>query len=97
MAVTGKGTTHRKHRLERGFMVQLPGRKLGPLPGNLLVRQIIPVATSSREINPALALRERPISSRAIIREQIGICASNAPAQRKGMPRGLTTNGQNRI
>jgi len=31
-------------------MAQLRGHKIGPLPGSLLVRRIIPVATTSREI-----------------------------------------------
>src|SRR5437762_1537374 len=50
LAGTGKGTTHREPRLERRFMAQLRGHKIGPLPGSLLVRRIIPVATTSREI-----------------------------------------------
>jgi hypothetical protein len=74
MAGTGKGTTHRKRRLERRFMAQVQ-----PLPGSLLVRRIIPVATTSREINPALALLENPTCNPGIIREQIPMFASNAP------------------
>ena len=57
---TGKATTHREPRLERRFMVLVRDRKIEPLPGSLLVRQIILVATTSREINPALALRVNP-------------------------------------
>src|SRR5215470_15420481 len=59
MAVTagmGKSWTYRELRLEPRFMVQLRGHKVEPLPGSLLHRQPVPVATTSREINPALIL-----------------------------------------
>jgi hypothetical protein len=79
LAGTGKGTTHRKRRLERRFIAQVQGHKIGPLPGSLLVRRIIPVATTSREINRELALLENPTCSPGIIREQIAMFASNAP------------------
>jgi hypothetical protein len=69
MADMGKGTTRREPRPEDRLMVQLRGRKIGPLSGSLLVRQITPVATTSREVSPELALPGNPICNLAIIRE----------------------------
>lgn len=77
------GTTHHKPRLERRFIVQLRGNKIVLLPGSLLVRQIIRVAITSREINLELALPGNPISSPVIIREQIGISVSKASRPQK--------------
>jgi hypothetical protein len=76
-AGTGKGTTRREPRLEGRFIVLLRVRKVGPLPGSLLVRQITPVATTFREIDPESALPGNPTSKPVIIREQIEISGSN--------------------
>ena len=69
-AATGKGTTHREARPEARLMVLARERKVGPLPSSLLGRQGILVATTSHEINPALALRANPASSNALAQLQ---------------------------
>lgn len=69
MEGTGKGTTRREHRVEGRFMVQLRGRKVGPLPNSLLVRRSTLVATTHREIDPELALPGNPTCNPVIIRE----------------------------
>jgi hypothetical protein len=62
----GKGTTHREARLEARLTVPARDRKIEPLPSSLLGRQSIPVATTSHEIDPLLALRANPASSNAL-------------------------------
>jgi hypothetical protein len=79
-AATGKGTMHREAQLEAEFMVLVRDRKVEPLPSSLLVRQIIPVAITSREINPELDSRVSPASSPVIMQTQIGTFGSNALA-----------------
>ena len=69
-AATGKGITHREPRRGIRFIVLLPVRKAEPLPGSLLGRQSILVATTSHEINPLLALRANPASSNALAQLQ---------------------------
>ena len=69
-AATGKGITHREARLEGRFIVLARDRKVEPLPGSLLGRQSILVATTSHEINPLLALRANPASSNALAQLQ---------------------------
>jgi hypothetical protein len=78
-AVTDKGTTHRERRLEARFMVPTRGRKVEPVPGSLLVRRIIPVATMSREINRELALPGNQTCSPGIIRDPVAMFAGSAP------------------
>ena len=78
-AQMGRGTPHRGAQLQARFMVPAQDRKVQPLPGRLLHRQVVPVATTSREINRELALPENPTCSPGIIREQIAMFASNAP------------------
>jgi hypothetical protein len=95
--VTGKGTTHRGARLEARFIVLARDHKVGPLPVSLLGRQITLVAITPREIDPALVLRVNPVSSLVITRVQIGISASNAPAQLQGVQRGRTGLGHGRM
>jgi hypothetical protein len=96
-AAMGKDTTHRQARLEARFMVRVPGRKVESLPSSLPGRQIIPVAITSREINPGFALRVNPVSSPVIIRAQNRIFASNAPAQLQGVQRAPAALGHGRI
>src|SRR6478672_912220 len=69
-ATMGKGTMHRETRLEGRFMVPARDRKIEPFPSSLLGRQSIPVATTSHEINPLLALRANPASSNALAQLQ---------------------------
>ncbi len=67
-ATTGdmdRATTHREAQREARFMVPARDRKVEPLPSSLLHRQVVPAATTSREINPPLALRVNPASSNA--------------------------------
>ena len=70
IAAPGKGITHREPRRGIRFIVLLPVRKAELLPGSLLGRQSILVATTSHEINPALALRANPASSNALAQLQ---------------------------
>jgi hypothetical protein len=81
---TGKDTTHREPRLERRFMVQVRGHKVGPLPDSLLGRQAIPVATTSHEINPRSAL-------------PIGALSSNAPVSLQKVWRCPTRFGRDKM
>ena len=69
-AAMGKGITHREPRPGIRIIVLLPVRKAEPLPGSLLGRLSILVATTSHEINPALALRVNPASSNALAQLQ---------------------------
>ena len=70
IAATGKAITHREPRPGIRIIVLLPVRKAEPLPGSLLGRQSILVATTSHEINPLLALRANPASSNALAQLQ---------------------------
>jgi hypothetical protein len=83
-AATGKGITHREPRRGIRLIVLLTVRKAEPLPGSLLGRQSILVATTSHEINPLLALRANPASS-------------NALAQLQRVQRGPTELGRDRM
>lgn len=65
-AATGKGITRRERRRGIRSIVLLPVRKVEPLPSSLLTRQSILVATTSRKINPLLALHANPASSNAL-------------------------------
>lgn len=69
-AATGKAITHREPLRGIRIIVLLPVRKAEPLPGSLLARQSILVATTSHEINPLLALRANPASSNALAQLQ---------------------------
>ena len=65
-------------------MVPARDRRVEPLPSSLLHRQVVPLATTSREINPLLALRANPASS-------------NAPAQLQRVQPGPTGLGRDRM
>jgi hypothetical protein len=67
LARTGKSTTHHERRVERRFMAQVRGHKIGPLPGSLLARHATRVAITFRKIDPGLVLRVSPLSSRVIM------------------------------
>ena len=60
IAAMGKGITRREPRPAIRFIVLLPVRKAEPLPGSLLRRQSILVATTSHEINPAIGFARKP-------------------------------------
>jgi hypothetical protein len=111
-AATERGTTHpgsqrdataatdtmrREARLEVRFMALIRGIQVELLPGSLLGRQIIQVATTSLEINPRSALRiVNPVCNPVIIRAAIPICADR-PQRVCGMQRGMRTTGHGRI
>jgi hypothetical protein len=65
IAAMGKDTTYREAQPEPRFMVPARDRKVESLPISLLGRQLIPVATTSREIGPGLALLANLTSSNA--------------------------------
>ena len=99
MAVTAgpdKGPTHRERRSADRFIVLLRRCKTEPLPGSLLVHRVIPVATTSREINRWLALPENPTCNPDIIREQIAMAGSSAPLPQE-QEHDLAAPGQSRI
>jgi len=96
-AATGKGTTHREARLEDRFMVPARDRKVELLPSSLRRRQVVPVATTFRESNPALALRVNPVSSPVITGARIGMFASNAPEWLPGVQPSPTGLGRDRM
>ncbi len=70
IAVTGKDTMHREAPLEGRLTVPRRDHKIEPLPGSLLGRQSILVATTSHEINPLLALRANPAFSNTLAQLQ---------------------------
>jgi len=96
-AAPDKGLMHREVRLERRFIVLLRVRKAGLLPGSLLSRQVVPVATMSREINPELGLLVSPACSPVVTRGQVGIFASNALERLPKVQRRPTGLGRDRM
>jgi hypothetical protein len=84
MAATGKGPTNHECRLEAKRIILAQGRKAGPLPNSLRVRQITPIATTFPEIDPKLVLRADPASS-------------NAPARRRELQPSLAALGHGRM
>ena len=72
-AATGYGQSHYAPRTsaeDPDLSFFCPVRKVEPLPSSLLGRQSILVATTSHEINPALALRANQASSNALAQLQ---------------------------
>ena len=65
-------------------MVPARDRRVELLPSSLLHHQVVPLATTSHEINPLLALRTNPASS-------------NAPAQLQRVQPGPTGLGRDRM
>jgi len=93
----GRGTLQRETRQEARSMVLAQLRGLEPLPSSSLVRRIIQVATTSRQINRELALLGNPTSNPDIIREQIAISGSSVPLRLQEEQRDRATLGQSRI